>query len=109
MPDFITRYKPEWDELEKLVKRARRSVRRLTPDEISRLDRLYRRTTVHMAQVATRTRDALLLHYLNGLTAAAHSVIYLPPRQGVLRNAWNFIIEGFARAVARTWRYQEDC
>lgn len=105
MPDFITRYKPEWDELEKLVKRARRSVRRLTPDEISRLDRLYRRTTVHMAQVATRTRDALLLHYLNGLTAAAHSVIYLPPRQGVLRNAWNFIIEGFARAVARTWRY----
>ena len=64
MPDYISKNKPEWEELEALVKRARRSkrsLRRMTSEELSRLDVLYRRTTVHLAQVATRTRDAALL------------------------------------------------
>jgi uncharacterized membrane protein SpoIIM required for sporulation len=104
MDDYVARHQHEWKELEGLVHRAQRSFRDLTPADLSRLDVLYRRTAVHLAQVATRSQDPELLDYLNRLTAAAHSVIYLPPRRRALRSGWSFIREGFPRAVARTWR-----
>lgn len=104
MPSFVARHKPDWDELERLVKRGRRSLRRLSPEELSRLDQLYRRTTVHLARVATWTHDRQLIEYLNGLTAAAHSLIYVPPRRSMLRGTVRFFTEGFARAIARNWR-----
>jgi uncharacterized membrane protein SpoIIM required for sporulation len=66
---------------------------------------LYRRTTIHLAQVVTRTQDARLAKYLNNLSAAAHSIIYLPPRKPALVGIGQFIVEGFGRSVARTWRY----
>ena len=102
MADYISRHRKEWQELERLVKRARRSVRRLTPEEVNRLDVLYRRTAVQLAQVGTRTRDRGLVRYLNDLTAAAHSIIYLPVRRITARAALGFVAEGFPRAVART-------
>lgn len=105
MSRFIARNRPDWDELESLVQRARKSPRRLSPEERSRLDILYRRTTVHLAQVATRTTDARLIAYLNDLAASAHSVIYLPPRQSALQGAGRFLTEGFARMIARRWRF----
>ena len=105
MSGFVARNKPEWDELETLVHKARRSLRRMSPEQLSRLDVLYRRTTQHLSQVATRTNDAQLIHYLNGLTAAAHSLIYLPPRQSILAGCGEFITEGFARLIVRRWRF----
>ena len=57
MADFVTRNRPDWDELEQLLARGRRSVGRLSPEELNRLDVLYRRVAVHLAQVRTRTRD----------------------------------------------------
>ena len=65
---------------------------------------LYRRTTVQLARVSTRSADQPMLDYLNHLTAAAHSVIYLPPRESLIERFGRFAIEGFARAVARNWR-----
>ncbi len=105
MLDFVSRNKPEWEELERLVARARKHIRRMTPAELARLDVLYRRTTVHLAQVATRTQGAGLAKYLNDLTAAGHSIIYLPPRKSAWAGAFRFATEGFARSVARTWRF----
>jgi uncharacterized membrane protein SpoIIM required for sporulation len=66
---------------------------------------LYRRTTVHLSQAATRTTDINLVAYLNGLTAAAHSIIYLPPRRSMWKGAGAFALEGFARLIARNWRF----
>lgn len=106
MSNFLVRNKPEWDELEALIRQARKSLRWMTPQQLARLDVLYRRTTVHLSQVATRTTDAGLTAYLHGLTAAAHSLIYLPPRQSIWAGAWTFLFEGFARLIARTWRFQ---
>lgn len=103
MGDFVSRHKPEWDELERLTQRAGKSPKRLSPDEKNRLDVLYRRTTVHLSQVRTRTSDLPLAQYLNSLTAAAHSLIYLPPKEPALKGAVLFVIEGFARAIARQW------
>ncbi len=105
MSDFIVRNKPAWTELEELVGRARKRIGRMSPEELARLDVLYRQTTVHLAQVATRTRDVRLAKYLNDLTAAAHSIIYLPPRKSIFTGLLKFVTEGFGRAVVRTWRY----
>jgi uncharacterized membrane protein SpoIIM required for sporulation len=105
MGDFVTRNKPDWDELEQLLRRARHSVRQLGPEELNRLDVLYRRVAIHLAQVRTRTRDERLAVYLNGLAGAAHSVIYLPPRQRVIGKIGAFAAYGFARTIARNWRY----
>lgn len=104
MSSLIARHKQDWDELERLVSRGRRSMRQLSPAELSRMDVLYRRTTIHLARAATRTTDAQLVNYLNDLTARAHSLIYLPPRQSLLAGAGHFFVEGFARCIARNWR-----
>lgn len=105
MGDFVTRNKPDWDELEELLERAKNSVRQLDPEEVNRLDVLYRRVTIHLAQVRTRTRDERLAVYLNSLAAAAHSVIYLPPRKSVFGKIGAFAAYGFAQTIARNWRY----
>ncbi len=104
MSGFVARNKPAWEELEDLINQARRSPRRMTPEQLSRLDVLYRRTTIHLAQVATRTSDRSLTQYLNDLTAAAHGLIYLPPRQSLFAGIGQFVFEGFARSLARNWR-----
>ncbi len=105
MSNYIQKHKPEWDELERLVARARKSLNQMNFDEIERLDALYRRATIHLAQVSTRTRDAALIRYLNDLTAAAHAIIYVAPPPQPVRNAMTFVTDGFARAVARTWKF----
>ena len=103
MSSFITRNKLEWDELEALLKHARKSVKRLSIDEMKRLDVLYRRATIHLSQVRSRTSDRNLINYLNGLTAKAHSLIYLSPQVGAVRGGFEFLREGLARTIARNW------
>lgn len=76
----------------------------MSPQSLSRLDELYRRSTIHLSQVATRTTDRRLIAYLNDLVASAHSVIYLPPKQSLLAGLRFFLVEGFARALARQWK-----
>ena len=105
MSGFVARNKPVWDELQTLVDRARRSIRYMSPDEFHRLDVLYRRTTIHLSQVATRVTDQRLKAYLNGLVSSAHSLIYLPPRRSVWYGAVHFATEGFARLIARSGRF----
>lgn len=104
MSSFTARNKETWEELERLVAKARQSIRSMTVEELSRLDMLYRRTTVHLAQVASRSRDARLLKYLNDLAASAHGLIYLPPRRSLFAGFGHFVTEGFARSIARSWR-----
>ncbi|MCA8985353.1 MAG: stage II sporulation protein M [Planctomycetaceae bacterium] len=104
MSNFIGRYKKDWEELESLIRRGQKSVRRLTPEQRERLDVLYRRTTVHLARVSTLTQDQALITYLNGLTASAHSLLYLAPRGNIWGNAVHFVSEGFPRAIARQGR-----
>ena len=106
--NYINKNRPEWEELEQLVKRAqggRRAIKKLTAEELNRLDVLYRRTAVHLAQVATRTQDHTLIQYLNNLTAAAHSIIYVPPKQSIIKQMIKFGFEGFARVIVKTWKY----
>jgi uncharacterized membrane protein SpoIIM required for sporulation len=104
MSDFLTRHKKDWVELESLIRRGRRSVKRLSPEQRERLDVLYRRTTVHLARANSLSDDPALIAYLNGLTASAHSLIFLPPRGRLLGNVVRYFSEGFPRAIARNGR-----
>lgn len=104
MSSFVKRHRPAWEELAKLVEQVRRSPRSLTPQNLNRLDVLYRRATIHLSQVATRTNDRRLVAYLNDLVASAHALIYLPPKQSVLAGMRDFVFEGFARVLARHWK-----
>jgi len=58
-----------------------------------------------MSQVKTRTNDARLIRYLSDLTASAHSIIYVPPRKSTFHIGIKFIFEGFARQIARSWKF----
>ncbi len=100
-----TRYDEEWEELERLLLVAGRRLGRLSPEQLSRLDVLYRRAVVQLAQVDTRLRDPGLSARLNALVARAHAVIYLPPRRGRAVGVLAFLLAGFPRQVARLGRF----
>jgi uncharacterized membrane protein SpoIIM required for sporulation len=87
------------------VLKAHKSISGMTPEELARIDVLYRRTTVHLAQVATRSGDKKLLAYLNDLTVRAHGLIYLAPRRSMFAGLRYFILEGFPRGIARNGRF----
>ncbi len=105
MQDLVTRHEAEWRELERLIARARRRKRSLGTEELSRLDQLYRRATVHLARARTRGLDAQVVLYLNSLTAQAHSLIYVTPRRSILGGLIGFVVVGFARCVVRLGRF----
>lgn len=104
MSGFTSRNKKDWEELESLLTTAEKKIRKLTVDDIIRLESLYRRVTVQLAQVATRTRDHSLHEYLNRLSARAHAVIYLPPRTSMFAGFVSFVTTGYARLIARHWK-----
>ena len=106
-PPGVDKMKPVWDELDRLVRRVRRrGVRSLTADEIAELDRLYRLTTVHLAQLRGRGVNPALVENVNRLVGRAHSVVYAAPRTNPLMAVVYFYAVGFARSIARTWPYQ---
>lgn len=104
MGSFTTRNKNDWDELESLLGMAEKKIRKLTAQEIIQMETLYRRVTVQLAQVTSRTRDRSLYEYLNQLASRAHAVIYLPPKQSMFNGMVEFFTTGFARAIARNWK-----
>lgn len=103
---FLKKMRPVWDELQQLLERSRRSgPRGLTAEELSRLDKLYRQSTVHLAQLRSRTSNQALTEKLNRLVTMAHSTIYVAPRVRPLQRVGRFYLTGFSRAVARSGRY----
>ncbi len=104
---FIAKARPQWDELNRLLDTyKRRGPSGMTTDELSQLDRLYRLTTVHLAQLQTRAPQSPYVAHLNSLVARTHSVIYVSSRVGPARRVLRFLVTGFPRAVARTGRCQ---
>lgn len=104
MSSFTSRNKKDWEELESLLAVAEKKLRKLSADDIIRLETLYRRVTVQLAQVSTRTRDRGLLEYLNQLSSRAHAIIYLPPNKSTFTGFVSFVTTGFARLLARHWK-----
>lgn len=106
-PTYLEKARPIWDELNALLDKGRRwGARGLSAEELDRLDRLYRLTTIHLAQARLRTTNRALIEGLDRLVARAHSFIYVSPKKNPLTRLAQFYLTGFSRAVARTWKFQ---
>jgi uncharacterized membrane protein SpoIIM required for sporulation len=73
---FIVTHQGSWERLDGLAKTARRSVRRLSADELDELIALYQRVSGHLSVVQTEFGDAATAAQLTGILARARGVIY---------------------------------
>src|SRR5437660_2565032 len=98
--EFVTRRRPEWDRLEKLLQRAGTSrVGGLRPTEVLSLAALYRRATADFARAQRDWPTEPVAGYLNGLVARGHAAVY---RQG--GNLGERIAIFYKRTLPQTYR-----
>lgn len=98
--EFVTRRRPEWDRLEKLLSRtgiARSAA--LRPTEVLALAALYRRATADLARARRDWPTEPVASYLNGLVARGHAAVY---RQG--GNIGERIATFYKRTLPQTYR-----
>lgn len=73
---FMARHQAEWNRLDELVARGRRSVRRLSSEELEELLALYQRVSGHLSVVRTRFDDVALSNRLSRSLGTARGLIY---------------------------------
>src|SRR6266852_131993 len=98
--EFVSRRRPEWDRLEKLLTRAGTSrVGGLRATEVLSLAALYRRATADFARAQRDWPTEPVAGYLNGLVARGHAAVY---RQG--GNLGERIAVFYKRTLPQTYR-----
>ena len=73
---FLTERRSAWQQLESLLTQTKTDIRRLSPQELADLGRLYRATTSDLALAQRDFPNQRVTHYLNGLVSRAHAQIY---------------------------------
>ena len=101
---FLATNQPSWDRLSSLVRRAGRSVGRLSPDELEEMVALYQRTATHLSYARTTYRDPALTATLSSLVARAGAVVY-GSRPRTLRALGRFFAVTFPAAVWYSRRF----
>ena len=105
---FAARRQRDWEELHSLTKRAvQRGLTKLTPEEIARVSPLYRDVCGDLSRAQAARYSAPLVEYLQGLTAAGHTLVYgshaRARRGGDLRARASDAVRAFPRAVRAHW------
>jgi uncharacterized membrane protein SpoIIM required for sporulation len=98
---FYESRRDEWQSLGSLLDRSQNNLRRLTPDEIQELSRLYRAAAADLALAQRDFPQHRVTSYLNQLVARGHAVIY----QGeplALRRLQHFVAAGFPQTFRQT-------
>lgn len=101
---FMARNAADWDRLNELTSRARRGMKRLSPQEIEELVDLYQRVSAHLSHARTAYRDPALTMRLTTLVTQAGGVIYRGrsrPRAAVV----DFFVWRFPAAVYQSGRF----
>jgi uncharacterized membrane protein SpoIIM required for sporulation len=107
---FVARRSRTWEELDALLRRVeRRGVRRLSPEEIDELGRLYRATTSDLAYAQGRGYDRGLLEYLNRSVARAHAHVYARAPESGLARIYDFYARVFPQEFRRSLPYFAIC
>ncbi len=97
---FVERRSAAWNELDALLRRAGRGVRRLQPSDVEEIGRLYRAVTSDLAYADGHGYDARLLAYLNRLVARAHAHVY----GAAATSGWQRIATFYTRTFPREFR-----
>src|SRR5690606_23262373 len=98
---FYETRRADWQALGMLLDRSESNVRRLAPDEIQELSRLYRAATADLALAQRDFPRHRVTAYLTQLVARGHAVVY----QGeplALRRLRHFVVAGFPRTARQT-------
>jgi uncharacterized membrane protein SpoIIM required for sporulation len=106
---FAERRQADWNRLDELTHHvSERGISALDPHQLVDLAPLYRNACADLSRARAARYSAPLIDYLQGLTAAAHAVVYgAYARQGGagLRGArLRRAIEAFPRAVRSRWK-----
>ena len=105
MGDPYHKHRGVWNELERLLARARsEGVSSLGFEETERLGASYRLVTAHLARYRQEARDPDIVAYLNDLAIRGHGLIYRPTRDRI--DLAGFFRRRFPRTFRATWRYQ---
>ena len=98
--EFVTRRRPEWDRLEKLLARAGTGrIGGLRPTEVLSLAGLYRRATADLARAKRDWPTEPVAAYLNGLVARGHAAVYRGGGNAIERLAFFY-----RRTLPQTYR-----
>jgi uncharacterized membrane protein SpoIIM required for sporulation len=104
---YLAQRERSWERLDALLTKAEKSgVRSLTDGEVQELAALYRRATVHLSQLRTRTQDRRLIEYVNSLVARGHALLYVAKPRYPLRSIARLFLRSFPRTFLETWRFQ---
>ncbi|MFN2528405.1 MAG: stage II sporulation protein M [Candidatus Baltobacteraceae bacterium] len=107
---FLLRRGEAWKRLEKLLGRAGTGgVRRMNPEEVAELGRLYRWVTSDLAYAQGHRFDGGTLAYLNRLTARAHAQVYRGTAQGGRERIAEFFSERFPAEFRRSFLFVFLC
>src|SRR5688572_2241964 len=98
---FIQSRQADWQALAKLLDRCQNDVRRLTPEDVRVLGRLYRAASSDLALAQRDFPNQRVAQYLNQLVARAHAVLYRGEPLSVGR-LWRFVAAGFPRVFRAT-------
>jgi uncharacterized membrane protein SpoIIM required for sporulation len=103
---FVERRQRDWSELEGLLGKSGplpgRGLTKLAPEQIGRVSPLYRDLCGDLSRAQAARYSAPLVEYLQGLTAAAHTVLYGPfahAKRSRARTALVATLGAFPRAV----------
>lgn len=91
----------EWQALSSLLDRSQPGIKRLSPDEINQLGRLYRAATSDLALAQRDFPEDRVTVYLNQLVARAHATIYQGEPLAFSRIR-HFVTTGFPQTFRQT-------
>lgn len=101
---FYNSRRADWQTLTELLDKSEKRLKRLSPEEVADLSRLYRATTSDLALAQRDFPRHRVTQYLNQLVARAHAVIY----QGeplALKRIRRFVTQGFPRTYRRAFPF----
>ncbi|MGA8574360.1 MAG: stage II sporulation protein M [Candidatus Cybelea sp.] len=102
----MSRRSGTWEDLDRLL---RRGARRLSPEQIAELGRLYRATTSDLAYAQGRGFDTALLEYLNRSVARAHARVYARAPESGLQRIADFYTSAFPQEFRRSLPFFAIC
>ena len=101
----MARRRDDWNRLEDLIARAGGgNLNGLAPGQVLTLAALYRRATADLARAQRDWPGEPVHHYLNGLVARGHGVVYRRGGQ-VWRRIRTFYVETLPRTYRESWPY----
>jgi uncharacterized membrane protein SpoIIM required for sporulation len=101
---FVARRQSDWQALSRVLGQLQgRGARRLPPEQVAEVGRLYRQTASDLAYARTYFPGSAAVGYLNQLVSQAHAILYAEEPQR-LRSFLQFYWYTVPHMVRRHWR-----